>query len=163
MIGEGRQQIDVMTEIRIERPRAAVAAFSSDPANAPRWYRNIHTVRWVTDGPLRMGSRVAFEAKFLGRRLSYVYEVIDWVPEVRLVMRTEQGPFPMETTYEWHDAAGGTRMTLRNRGRPSGFAGILTPLLGGAVRRANRKDLAMLKAVREGTRGPVVFDAQRSA
>jgi hypothetical protein len=65
-------------------------------------------------------------------------------------MATAEGPFPMETTYEWHDAAAGaTRMTLRNRGEPSGFAGVAAPLMARAMRRANRKDLEALKALLE--------------
>ena len=40
----------------------------------------------------------------------------------------------------------GTRMTLANRGRPSGFAGVSAPVMALAVRRATRKDLALLKA-----------------
>jgi hypothetical protein len=65
-------------------------------------------------------------------------------------MRTAQGPFPMETTYTWAPADGSaTRMTLRNRGEPAGFAKILVPLVAGAMRRANGKDLARLKSILE--------------
>ena len=41
-------------------------------------------------------------------------------------------------------------MTLRNRGEPSGFTKIATPIMAAAMRRANRKDLAALRAVLEG-------------
>ena len=65
-------------------------------------------------------------------------------------MRTAQGPFPMETTYTWSPAGpGATRMTLRNRGEPSGFAAVTAPVMAGAMRRANRKDLARLKQLLE--------------
>ena len=65
-------------------------------------------------------------------------------------MRTAQGPFPMETTYTWSRAPdGGTRMTLRNRGEPTGFAKVAAPMMAAAMRRANRKDLARLKALLE--------------
>jgi hypothetical protein len=68
-------------------------------------------------------------------------------------MGTADGPFPMETTYEWEDApGGGTRMSLRNRGEPSGFSRITAPLVATAIRRENRKDLDRLKAVLEGPR-----------
>jgi uncharacterized protein YndB with AHSA1/START domain len=142
--------VDVVTSVEIDRPRTDVAGFATDPANVTRWYANITSVEWETPPPLRLGSRVAFVAQFLGRRLAYTYEVVELVPGQRLVMRTDQGPFPMETTYSWAETvSGGTRMTLRNRGEPSGFSRIAAPVLAQAMRRANRKDLAMLKRLLE--------------
>jgi uncharacterized membrane protein len=145
-------QVDVQTEVEIGRPRDEVASFAADPANAPVWYENIRSIEWETEPPLAVGSRIAFVAAFLGRRLAYTYEVRELVPGERLVMSTADGPFPMETTYTWEDARdGGTRMTLRNRGRPSGFSTVGAPLLTRAMRRANRKDLARLKKLLEAT------------
>ncbi|MGN9778121.1 SRPBCC family protein [Micromonospora sp. H33] len=142
--------VDVVSEVVIDRPVAEVAAFAGDPTNAPAWYVNITSVEWRTPPPLRVGSRVAFVAHFLGRRLAYTYEIVELVSDDRLVMRTAEGPFPMETTYRWEPLdARRTRMTLRNRGEPSGFASIAAPVLAGAMRRANRKDLARLKALLE--------------
>ena len=139
-----------MTDIVIARPRDEVAAYASDPDRATEWYENIVAVRWETPPPLAVGTRLAFEAAFLGRRLAYTYEVREWLPGERFVMGTAQGPFPMETTYTWTDDPGGTRMTLRNRGEPSGFASVAAPVMAAAMRRANRKDLARLKALLEG-------------
>jgi hypothetical protein len=142
--------VDVATEIEIARPRAEVAAFAADPDNAVRWYENIESVEWATPPPLAVGSRLAFAARFLGRRLEYTYEVREHVAGERFVMATSEGPFPMETTYEWRDSLdGGTLMTLRNRGEPSGFANVAAPLMARAMRRANRKDLDALKALLE--------------
>lgn len=143
--------VDVQTTITIDRPRAAVATFASDPDNVTRWYRNISSVRWETEPPARVGSRIAFVARFLGRRLAYTYEIRELEPGHRMVMSTSEGPFPMETTYTWTDDGDRTRMTLRNRGTPSGFARIGAPLLTAAMRRANAQDLAALKQVLEGT------------
>jgi uncharacterized membrane protein len=146
-------QLDVSSEIVIRRPRDEVARYSSHPDNAPAWYVNIETVEWRTPPPLAVGSQVTFVAHFLGRRLAYTYEVVEFVPGERFVMRTAQGPFPMETTYSWETIAGGsTRMTLRNRGTPAGFSKIVAPFMAQAVRRANRKDLAALKKVLEARR-----------
>ena len=143
--------VDVLTTADIARPRAEVAAYAADPDNATAWYRNIKRVEWKTPKPLAVGSRVAFEARFLGRTLSYVYEVSELVPGECLVMATADGPFAMETTYRWSDApSGGTRMTLRNRGTPSGFGAVMTPLMVPAMRRANEKDLKRLKEILEG-------------
>jgi len=68
----------------------------------------------------------------------------------RLVMRTAQGPFPMETTYTWQAVGdGSTRMTLRNRGEPAGFSALAAPVMTSAIRRANRKDLRKLRSILE--------------
>lgn len=142
--------VDVQTEIEIGRPRSEVASYASDPDNATCWYQNITSVEWKSPKPLRVGSQVAFVARFLGRRLAYTYQVTELVPGERFVQSTTQGPFPMETTYTWQDSpAGGTRMTLRNRGEPSGFFKLAAPVMASAMRRANQKDLARLKAVLE--------------
>ena len=142
--------VDVSTEVVIDRPRESVAAFASNPENAPAWYVNIKSVEWKSERPLRVGSRVAFVARFMGKRLAYTYEFIELVPNERLVMRTAEGPFPMETTYTWESTEqGGTRMTLRNRGAPAGFSRLLAPFMAAAMRRANRSDLARLKALLE--------------
>ncbi len=142
--------VDVQTEIVIERPVDVVAAYATDPSNAPEWYERIDSVEWETPPPAAVGSRVAFVARFLGRRLAYTYELVEFTPGERLVMRTAEGPFPMETTYTWSEAgATSTHMTLRNRGRPSGFSKALAPFMVPAMRRANRKDLARIKAILE--------------
>lgn len=142
--------VDVTTETVIDQPADVVAGFAGDPSNAPRWYVNIDTVEWLTAPPLRVGSRMAFVARFLGRRLAYTYEVVEMRPGERLVMRTAEGPFPMETTYTWQvEGEGSTRMTLRNRGVPSGFATVAAPVMAAAMRRANRSDLARLKDLLE--------------
>jgi uncharacterized protein YndB with AHSA1/START domain len=142
--------VDVTTEVVIRRPPAAVAEYAGDPSNAPEWYANIDEVRWETDPPLRVGSKLTFVARFLGRRLQYTYEVVEFVPGSRMVMSTAQGPFPMETTYVWEPAGdGATRMTLRNRGEPAGFSRVAGAVMAPAMRRANREDLAALKRILE--------------
>jgi uncharacterized membrane protein len=146
--------VDVQSAIVINRPVSEVSRYAADPNNAPLWYVNIKSVEWLTPPPAQVGSRLAFVAQFLGRRLAYTYEIIEFIPGLRLVMRTSEGPFPMETTYTWESSAGGTtRMTLRNRGTPSGFSVWVAPLMAMAMRRANRKDLALLKKQLEGIDG----------
>lgn len=143
--------VDVVTEAVIARPRSEVAAFACDPDRATAWYENIKAAAWETEPPLRAGSRIRFTAQFMGRRLDYTYEVREHVPGARMVMSTQEGPFPMETTYEFADAdEGATRMTLRNRGEPSGLSKVAAPLMARAMQRANRKDLERLKALLEG-------------
>ncbi|MGH8777192.1 MAG: SRPBCC family protein [Jiangellaceae bacterium] len=144
--------VDVTTETAIGRPCDVVAAYAADPSNAPEWYANIDSIEWKTERRVEKGAQVTFVARFLARRLEYTYELVDVEPGARLVMRTAQGPFPMETTYTWTSVdATSTRMTLRNRGEPAGFSKLVAPFMASAMRRATRKDLAKLKTILEAT------------
>jgi uncharacterized membrane protein len=143
--------VDISSEIMIERQPGIVSAYACDPANAPRWYANIKSVEWKSEPIVHVGSRVAFVAAFLGRRLEYTYEIVEFVPGERLVMRTSEGPFPMETSYTFEATRDGhTEMTLRNRGEPSGFSKLMAPLMVTAMKSASQKDLAKLKTILEG-------------
>ena len=143
-------KVDVRSSILIDRPSEEVAAYAANPDNAPQWYKNITSVEWKTPRPAVVGSQITFVAQFLGRRLEYTYEIVELISGERLVMRTAEGPFPMETTYTWSAASGtATRMTLRNRGRPAGFSVLMAPFLSIMMRRANKKDLKLLKQVLE--------------
>jgi hypothetical protein len=141
--------VDILTEIDIARPVDVVATYAAEPDNAPLWYDNIDSVEWRTNRPARVGTVVAFVARFLGRRLAYDYEFVEYQPGARLVMRTQHGPFPMETTYAWATVDDGTHMTLHNRGTPAGFSGLASLVMAPAMQRANRKDLEKLKAILE--------------
>lgn len=142
--------VDVKTEVLIKFPIARVAAYASNPDNAPEWYVNIKSVEWVTKKPLAIGSKVAFKAKFLGRELAYTYEFVELIKDTKLVMKTAQGPFPMETTYTWTSVDDkNTRMILRNRGVSSGFSKLFMPLMTMAMKKANTKDLKLIKKILE--------------
>ncbi|TND07226.1 MAG: hypothetical protein FD123_3371 [Bacteroidetes bacterium] len=142
--------VDVITEIEIACPVEKVADFSGNPDNAPRWYVNIKSVEWKTARSMTIGAQIAFQAQFLGKKLAYVYEIVEYIPNEKLVLRTADGPFPMETTYRWEQIGESrTRMILRNQGKPSGFSALFAPFMTSAMRRANRKDLQLLKSILE--------------
>lgn len=142
--------VDVRTDIQIFCPPNEVAKYVGDPDNARKWYVNIKSAVWLTPKPAEIGSRIAFKSNFLGRQLTYTYEIVEFVPGKRMVMKSIDGPFPMETTYTWEDFGNGhTYMTLRNRGKPTGFSKLVAPFMAAAMKRANRKDLARLKQVLE--------------
>jgi len=144
--------VDVQVAQTIDRPVDTVAGYAADPSNVPNWYRRIRTVDWTTDPPVAVGSRIAFEAHFMGKRLVYTYEVVEFVPGAALTMTTAEGPFPMTTEYRWSPVdIDRTRMTLRNFGEPTGFSRLTAPIMAFAMRRAMKQDLRRLATVLEHT------------
>ena len=143
--------VDVTTSIEIKAPLKKVAAYAMNPDYAPEWYVNIKSVEWKSPQPLTQGSKIAFVAHFLGRKLRYTYEVVE-LSDTTMLMRTADGPFPMETTYHFERITDDlTRMTLRNRGMPSGFSKVISPLMSLMMGRANTKDLRSIKRILEGS------------
>jgi hypothetical protein len=142
--------VDLLATTVIERPPGEVAAFAGDPSNAPAWYRRIESADWQTPPPVRLGSRIRLRARFLGRDLDQVFEVVEMTPGEQVVMRTVDGPFPMRTTSAWRPLSDrATHMALRNECEPVGFARLLAPFVRVALRRAMAGDLAELKRVLE--------------
>lgn len=144
------KEVKVITSIQIARPIEIVSNFASNPDNATAWYKNIKLVKWISSKPLRMDSQVAFEANFLGKKLSYTYQIIELELPYKMVMTTSQGPFPMTTTYFWEQIdANQTKMTLINEGVPQGFSKLVSPFMAKAMQKANVNDLMQLKSILE--------------
>ncbi|PZU48860.1 MAG: hypothetical protein DI571_02995 [Arsenicicoccus sp.] len=138
--------MDVTVTTTFDAPRPLVAAIAGDPDQAMRWYANIRSVRWRSAPEVAEGARVDFVARFLGRQLAYTYEIVDLVPDERLVMRTDDGPFPMETTYTWWDEdpaqEGGPARTAGHAPRPGAPAAGAARGAGRAPRRRTDHGLA---------------------
>lgn len=142
--------VNVTADIVIDRPCADVAAYASDLSNVSDWYESVESVSWRTPPPLTVGSQLEIVVSVLGRRSTYAYEILDFVPSERLVMRTGSGPLPMETIYTWTPIDDGrTRMAIRNHGEPSGFAKLGAPMMSAGIRRSSQRDLKNLKRILE--------------
>lgn len=99
----------------------------------------------LTDPPVRVGTQAARVAKFAGRSIHYTNEVTEFEADKKLAMRSIKGPFPMEITYGFEDAEGGTRMHIDIGGGPDGLMGLFSPLMARSVKSNITKDLKRLK------------------
>ena len=148
--------MDVRAEVLIHRPVAEVAAYAMDPQNDTGWIGGVRAVTPSQPPPLRPGHRVSRVARFLGRRIEYVLEVRRFEPPHLLSMTSVAGPFPMEVTYEFRDAAGGTQASIVLGGDATGFFRLAAPLLRAASRRSIVRDLRRLKTIMEAAAPPPV-------
>ena len=143
--------MQVSVETVIARPREEVAAYAMDPSNDRSWIGALTSVTVRTQGPVGVGTRVERVAQFLGRRMEYVNEIVEFAPPALLAMRSVKAPFPMTVRYEFEDADAGTRVRIRTEGDASGFYRVAGPLLAAAVRRSIGADLARLRRILEAT------------
>ncbi len=141
--------IDVTAAIKIGRARGEVAIYATDASNDPLWIGGVVESGVLSDAPVRQGTRIARVAKFLGRRIEYVNEVIEYDPGVRLVMKSVSGPFPMTVSYEFEETDGGTLTQIHVRGEAEGFFKLAAPVLARFVRRSIMRDLETLKGLLE--------------
>jgi hypothetical protein len=113
-------------------------------------------VRWSFDVGFELGELIDLGAHGAGDQAAHQLRVrpVEAGSSAKVkVMRTAQGPFPMETTYTWQPVdLDRTRMTCGTRGEPAGFARVTAPVIAAAMGRANQKDLANLKRILEGSR-----------
>ena len=141
--------IDVKAEIVINRSREDVASFAMNSDNDPIWIGGIVESKMLTDSPLGKGTNVSRVAKFLGKRIEYINEIIEYDPAGLLVMRSIKGPFPMTIRYQFEDASGGTLARIHVQGESSGFYKLAAPLLARAVKGNVKNDLETLKDLLE--------------
>ncbi len=144
--------IDVNAETLIDRPKEDVARFAMNAENDPIWIGGISEANVLTDPPMAKGTQVERLARFLGRRILYVNEVVEYDPGALLIMRSIKGPFPMTITYQFEEEGASTLARIRVQGDASGFYRLAAPVLSRAVKRSTTNDLKSLKGVLESER-----------
>jgi len=140
--------IDVEVAVTIRQPRRDVAAVMFNPRYDIAWIGSALQVHPATPGPLRRGSKIALESRFLGRRVTDIREVVDHEPDRRVEMIT-RFPFRLRVRYELEGIPEGTIARISARGRPTGRLRFVMPALNPLLRRAVIRDLDRLKLLLE--------------
>lgn len=142
--------VNITVHSDIQAPAAAVFAYVTEIGNDPVWTSGLLEARQVSEGTYGPGTRFERVSKFLGRRMTYVIDVVEVEAGRRVLMRTSSGPFPMEITYTV-DPLGPeqTRFSIQAKGDPGGFFSLMGPLLNRQVARQIQLDVDTLKEVLE--------------
>ena len=142
--------VDVKTEIIINLPKEKVAEFVSDPGNAPSWCFQVKSVEWNQDAPLRAGAKIVFNEPGTRRYQQYICEVVEIIPNQKMVVKLRNSNMRMETVVAWQAINENTTcMTVWSRGIPRAFSRIFTPFTALAIRNTSRRNLKQLKRMLE--------------
>ncbi|MCU0306507.1 MAG: SRPBCC family protein [Thermoleophilia bacterium] len=122
---------DFRRTILVPCDRATAFALVGDFALAQEWDPGIlrSERQGATEG---LGARYDVIAAFRGREVPFTYEVTDWVPGERIVLRGEGQKAWAEDTITFADAeGGGTSLTYAARLGMKGVLKLAGPFLGG--------------------------------
>lgn len=145
--------VRVTESIRVERPPEDVWAVVSDLGTHTRWRPALVEFRQVSDGPLAVGSRIHEVLRWRRRRIELEDVVTALEPGRRFALRGgwKAAEFELDLRLEPED--GGTRVTMDWPLRPKSLLlRLAAPFIGGAMRRATREELGLLKALVESAR-----------
>jgi len=133
--------------VEINRPIDEVFAYLDDPSKTPEWNSIVEEAR-PSETPVRRGTTISSRARFLGRKIESTFEVVEHVPNKKVVQRTEK-PFPFTLTNVFEAAGKGTRVTAVFEGEPGGFFKVGEPILARIAKKQFQAQLDTMKELLE--------------
>lgn len=138
--------IQIEESVVIDKPVEEVFALITDSSQAPRWQGGLEAVEGQAHPA---GSQFTEVRKFLGREMRSVMEVTAYEPTTRWAARVLKGSVPYEVTVLLEPAGGGTRLTIRVVGEPTGFFKMAEGMLRNQLEKSIEEDLQRLKGIME--------------
>jgi carbon monoxide dehydrogenase subunit G len=132
-------------EMHTARDPGAVFDYLSRFDSAAEWDPGIASAKMLTPEPVGLGSRFALVARFVGREVPLDYEIVEFDPGRRVVLRAENGSIRSTDTISFHAEGSGTRVVydaLLEAKRARRFA---EPVLGIVFRRIADRAAAGLR------------------
>ncbi len=136
----------------IARPVMEVFDFLMLAENLPRWDSSMLECVQVGSGPVTVGTRYRGASKILGRRIEWTTEVTEFVPGVRAVSRSVEGPLTFTLSYELSPAPAGTTLRYRpaaDSGLEGAFGRAMEPIVPRAQTKVVRANLDTLAGLLE--------------
>ena len=137
------------TSIVINRSLEEVFAFTTNFENQPKWQSRLLEVKKTSEGPIGVGTKWRFVAKFLGQRIEFEQECTEYEPNRMYAGKSTSGPFPIEGRQTYEPVEGGTRLNVIGEVQPGGFFKLAEPLVVSMLKRLTDADLANLKDLME--------------
>lgn len=143
--------IQITERILIDRPPRDVWAVITDLESHPSWRPALREFRQVSDGPLRVGTRIHEVLSWRGREITLADEVTALEPERRLGIRGGWKAAEFELDLLLEPRGGGTTVTFDWTLEPKSLLmRLAAPLLRGTFERSTVEELEGLKKLSEG-------------
>jgi carbon monoxide dehydrogenase subunit G len=132
-------------EFETSKPLQAVFDFVGDFANARSWDPGVASADQVTEGPIGVGTRYSLMVMFSGRKLPMTYEVTEWDPPNRVVLRGEGSTVTAVDDIRFEATPGGTRVRYSADLKLKGLLGLAEPLFKTRFERTGKDAMAGMR------------------
>jgi carbon monoxide dehydrogenase subunit G len=137
--------------VEIARPVHEVWEYLIDPERVPEWQSSAFSSHQVTNGPIGVGTKLADERRFLGRRARSEVEVTEFEPERLFTLHGLSGPVRFTVRHRLAEQDDGTRLDVEAEADPgSGIGRLARPMIERAAAHELKADFARLKQLLEG-------------
>ncbi len=141
--------IQVENSVVINKPVAEVYAFVTNGENSAKWQGGVESV--VSEGPSnKVGSQFTETRKFLGQEMKTIMEITEVVENEKWSAKVVKGPVPYQVTVKFEAEGGGTKMTIRIEGEPTGFFKMAEGMVSSQLEKSLAEDSQRVKALLEG-------------
>jgi uncharacterized protein YndB with AHSA1/START domain len=140
--------ITVEKSVIINRPVAEVFSFVTNEENTTKWQAGVESTQ--DEGPSnQVGSRYTEVRKFMGREMKTTLELTAFEPNAKWGAKVVKGPVPYEVVSLFETAGGGTKVTTRVEGEPTGFFKVAEGMVSSQLEKSLEEDFQRLKALLE--------------
>jgi carbon monoxide dehydrogenase subunit G len=135
--------------LEVDRSIEEVFAFVGDFANTQVWDPGVASAQNVTVGPIGVGTKYDLQVVFGKRTLPMTYEVIEWDPPNRVVLRGEGTTVIAIDDIRFESTASGTRIFYTADLRLKGVLRFAEPLLRSRFDQTGRQAIAGMRRALE--------------
>jgi uncharacterized membrane protein len=141
--------IQVENSVVINKPLAEVYAYVTNGENSTKWQGGVEAVE--NEGPPNMvGSRYTEVRKFLGQEMKTLLEITEVAQNAKWAAKVVKGPVPYNVTVTFEESDGGTKVTTRVEGEPTGFFKMAEGMVASQLEKSLAEDSQRLKKILEG-------------
>ena len=141
--------IDVSGVRLIDRPLEEVFDYMANLDNLPDWLAGCRKAWSPTGDGREVGARIIHEDEFMGRTFEAEFDVVEWLPNERMVFEAISGPFRGRSVETVEPEGDATRVEIRVTGEPAGFLKAMSWMAARAAQSQLDESLDNLQRVLE--------------